>query len=459
MRTVGSLTGPIYYRWLHRRREPRRDRIRRSLMLSQFWPFEDLVGLQERKLKRLLELATRSSGWYRERLADLPAPDRFGLDDLRRLPILEKADLQAHLDEITGDGRLIPSAYEEFSGGSTGAPVRLFHTRDHFAYVNADLERDFTMCNGFTFGEAQAFVWGAPRHQRGVARWKDTVLNRLWLGGLAVEGADIEAYLERLRAFEPRLIVGYVSIMSDLARVLDRPMPGLRAVQASAETLTEEHRELISSAFGAPVYNRYGAREVGNLAHECDEHNGLHLLMENNIVEIVDADGQPLTEPGAEGDVVVTNLNNFATPLIRYRLGDIARVGGSRCPCGRGAPLLASILGRTSGMIVAPSGRRLHGEFFTHLFYGEPVRQFRVEQVTETDLAIEVVPDAGYDGRVRDRITRSIADEGDTRFVVDWHEVDELAPSSSGKFQFTTSRLHTAPPAAEPVGTHGRNRA
>jgi len=424
-------------------------------MRSQFWAHDELLGLQERKLRRLLEIATRSSGWYRARLADHPAPERFGLDDLRRLPILEKADLQSHLDEITGDGRLIPSAYEEFSGGSTGAPVRLFHTRDHFAYVNADIERDFTMCNGYTSGEALAFVWGAPRHQRGVARWKDLALNRLWLGGLAVDGADIEAYLERLRAFEPRLIVGYVSIMSDLARVLDRPMPGLRAVQASAETLTDEHRELISRALGAPVYNRYGAREVGNLAHECDEHSGLHLLMENNIVEIVDQQGQPLTEPGAEGEVVVTNLNNLATPLIRYRLGDVARVGELQCRCGRGAPTLASILGRTSGMIVAPSGRRLHGEFFTHLFYGEPVRQFRIEQVTQTDLSIEVVPDAGYDGSVKERITRSIRDEGDRRFVVNWREVDELAPGSSGKFQFTTSRLHKAPAAAEPTGTSG----
>ncbi len=446
--TVGRLTAPVYYRWFHHRREPRRDRIRRALLQSQFWGYDDLRGLQERKLRRLFAQASRTSSWYRERLGDLPAPDRVQLDDLARLPILEKADLQQHLDEITGDGRLIPGVFEEFSGGSTGAPVRLFHTSEHFAYANAEIERDFSMCNGYTIGEPRAFVWGAPRDERSLARWKDAVQNRLWLGGLAVEGADVHAYIARLRSFGPRLLVGYVSILLELAREMDRPLEGLRAVQSSAETLTDEYRKVIGEAFGAPVYNRYGAREVGNLAHECDEHSGLHLLMENNIVEIVDADGRPLTEPGDEGDVVVTNLNNFATPLIRYRLGDVARVGERECRCGRGSPLLASILGRTSGMIVTPSGRRLHGEFFTHLFYGLPVRQFRVEQVTETELAIDVVPDAGYGEDVRDRVTRSIYDEGDSRFVVDWREVDELTPSASGKFHFTTSRLSSAPDAA-----------
>src|SRR5690606_33754784 len=142
------------------------------------------------------------------------------------------------------------------------------------------------------------------------------------------------------------LLIGYVSMLREVARELDRPLTSLRAVQSSAETLTDEDRAIIEEGVGAPLYNRYGAREVGNIAHECDHHNGLHLEMEHSIVEIVDDAGRPLTEPGAEGDVVVTSLTNGATPLIRYRLGDIARVGQRSCPCGRGSALLDAVLGR-----------------------------------------------------------------------------------------------------------------
>ena len=438
--TLSRVLGPAYYRWVHQRREPRRDRARRLLASSQFWSAAELRGLQTQKLRLLLRRAAQSSAWYAERLAHSPPASRFQLADLRHVPILEKADLQTHLADITGDGRLLPGTHEEFSGGSTGAPVRLYHTAYHAAHVQADLERNFTMCNGYRVGEALAVVWGAPEERGRIAPLKDLVANRLRLGGLALDGPDIGEYIERLRAFRPRLLVGYVSILSELAHALAEPLPSLRAIQASAETLTDEHRTVIEEAFEASVYNRYGAREVGNLAHECDAHNGLHLLMENNIVEIVDEHGAPLEDPEAEGEVVVTNLNNFATPLIRYRLGDVARVGERTCRCGRGAPLLASILGRTSGVISTPNGRRLHGEFFTHLFYGQPVRRFRVEQVTDAHLVVHVVPDAGYGPHVQDLVTRMIKDTGDERFLVDWREVAELARAPSGKFQFTIGR-------------------
>ena len=111
--------------------------------------------------------------------------------------------------------------------------------------------------------------------------------------------------------------------------------------------------------------------------------------------------------------------------------------------------MLASVLGRTSGVIITPGGRHLHGEFFSHLFYGQPVRQFDVEQTTETDLVIRVVPDLGYDAQVRESVMRAIAQEGDVGLVVEWREVPELAPRASGKFLFTTSRLHAGAGSGE----------
>jgi phenylacetate-CoA ligase len=225
---------------------------------------------------------------------------------------------------------------------------------------------------------------------------------------------------------------------------LNAPLAGLRAVQTSAETLTAEHRGLIEEAFGAPAYNRYGCREVGNLAHECDAHAGLHLLIENNIVEVLKADGSA-ARPGEAGDVVVTNLWNTATPLIRYRLGDVARVGdAATCACGRSAPRLEAVLGRTSDIIATPSGKMLHGEFFTHLFYGAPVRRFQVEQTSLHDLHVRVVPDKGYRPEVGTAIAAQITRHADQALKVRWEEVEEIPASASGKYRFTISSLRRA---------------
>src|SRR5690606_24793151 len=266
--------------------------------------------------------------------------------------------------------------------------------------IAADLERDFTMCNGYHLYERRAYLWGSTQPESLPSFVRDALMGRMRLSGVAIAEAGADATLDQLRGFAPRLIVGYVSMIREVAREARTPIPSLRAVQTSAETLTPEDRLFIQARLGAPVFNRYGAREVGNLAHECDAHHGLHLLMENNIVEVVDDRGRPLTEPGDEGDIVVTSLTNLATPLIRYRLGDVARVGDSTCSCGRGSPKLDSILGRTSEVIRSPGNRRLMGRFFSRLFFGEPVRQFLVEQTTRADLRITVVPDEGYSDEV-----------------------------------------------------------
>lgn len=426
-----------YYRLGHPIRQPRRARIREELLRSQYLPVGALRNLQQRRLRRVLARAVATSTWYRERLRGLPPPGAFTLEDLPLVPILEKHELQAHLDEISGSPE--PSWVTEASSGSTGEPVRLHHDRSHIDAIAAELERDFAMCSGYRLDERRAYLWGTGQPEGGLSFARDILMSRMRLSGVATEGEGAAQVLEQLEGFAPRLLVGYVSMLRELARAAQRPLGSLRAVQASAETLTPEDRLLIQARLGAPVYNRYGAREVGNLAHECDAHDGLHLLMENNIVELVDDAGRPLTTPGDEGDVVVTSLTNFATPLIRYRLGDVARLGEVECPCGRGSPKLDAVLGRTSEVIVSPGGRRLMGRFFSRLFFGEPVHQFLVEQTTPRSLRITVVPDVGYSDEVRERILRVIHRDGDPAFEVEWRTATHLERTSAGKRLFIRS--------------------
>src|SRR5205823_12037496 len=163
------------------------------------------------------------------------------------------------------------------------------------------------------------------------------------------------------------------------------------AVKSTADILTARQREIIQTAFQAPIYNFYGSREVNNMAAECPEHSGLHVNSLCRYIEVVDDKGNPV-RAGFPGRIVVTDLTNFVMPFIRYETGDIGVWSDKPCSCGRAFSLLAEILGRKSDFIVAPSGKIIHGEFFTHLFYDIPeVANFQVSQASLSQLRVEIV--------------------------------------------------------------------
>lgn len=414
-------------------------------MESQRWDSGRVRALQERLLRRLLTHAAQTSPWYRARLGNRANLEAFALDDLWQLPILEKADLQAHLDEISGPGRLARGVSRASSSGSTGTPVSVYQSAEHRDWYAAGRERSYLMCAPFRLGARRVFFWGTDLEStvhRGVAGTvRDTLVNMLWFDAFSLRRDGLPAAIRRVREFRPALVVGYVSTMTEVAAALERPVDGLEAVETAAETLTAPQRTLIEKAFGAPVFDRYTTREVGTIAHECEVHDGLHLLMENSIVELVGPDGRPVSQPGDEGEVVVTSLRNLATPMIRYRLGDIARLGRDGCACGRSSVRLESVIGRTGDLIVSPRGVLLHGLFFMRLFDASPVKRFRVDQETRSRLRIRVVPGDRYTDAVRETIVERIHRLADPGFEVEWETVPEIPYTASGKFRFTVSHI------------------
>jgi phenylacetate-CoA ligase len=418
----------------------------RSLSRSQWLSADELRLFQDERLRVIFEVARRTQ-WY-SRL--LPAPEvcaRHPRQVLADLPPLTHSDLQFNLDAISVPEGLRSDAHEYHTGGSTGTPIKLYESPLHWARVRAEHYRDFEMCNGFRMGERRLFFWGSDADSRDHAglraNVRDTLANERWVNAFGSADLAPERASVIIRRMKPRLVVGYVSTLLGIARGLTDPPSSIRAVEAGAEVLTPDNREIIERGFGARVFDRYGCREVGNIAHECDDHSGLHLLMENNLTEIVDESGSEVTA-GSEGSVTVTSLWNTATPLLRYQLGDIARLadpGNMKCRCGRGAPKLAIVMGKSADVIWTPGGRGLHGEFFTHLFYNQPVRNFRVEQTEIDRLEVMVVPDAGYGDHVKRQVCETISRHGDPAFVVHWQEVEEIPTTPSGKHRFTVSRL------------------
>jgi phenylacetate-CoA ligase len=403
---------------------------------------------QAEKLASLLNYAVEHSPYY---AAAWGSGRRFDKDSvfeqLRGLPMISKSDLQNSQDAMLARP-LLRRVSRKVTGGSTGEAVGVVKDREAIAAERAASWLAYGWF-GLRMGDRGVRFWGEPttldRRFRFAA--SDFAMHRLRFSAFAFDDADLERYWARCGAFRPDYFYGYVSMLEALAhfvvrRGLTREWPGLKVVITTSEVLTMPQRELMKRAFGAPVQNEYGCGEVGPIAYDCPD-GSLHLMTENQVVEVLRSDGTP-AGPGESGDIVLTDLSNHAMPLIRYRVGDLAAVGDS-CGCGRGFPVLQKVWGREYDIVTAPDGRRYHGEFFMYLFedlrsQGAGVEKFQVIQHDADSLEVKlVIKDPGtadaLEARVHEEFKRRLPSMETTM-----SRVSAIPPKPSGKSTVVENR-------------------
>jgi phenylacetate-CoA ligase len=220
-----------------------------------------------------------------------------------------------------------------------------------------------------------------------------------------------------------------------------------RAVITSAETLLDYMRKTIEEAFGCPVFDFYGSREIGSLAGECEEHSGYHISAENVVMEFV-REGEPVAT-GEEGVILVTNLRNFGMPFIRYNMGDVGRASDEVCGCGRGLPLMSSIEGRVSQFMavydkrlrrVIPVSTAGPGVFSMALMH-VPLERYRIIQESLDRLVIKAVKGEGYSQRHTDFLVEHILKYLGDNITIEVEFVDSLPPLPSGKRSVFISKI------------------
>ena len=428
LRARASLEGEEYFR------------IWGQLQKEQWLTPEKIESLQIERLKKMVEHATNNSKYYRQAFsaAGVSIDDIRSPADLQKLPLLTRKDLQSNYREMLCT-RDLNGVYADSSGGSTGNPVNFYHGRRYKDYAGA-MELLFLSWHGLSHGVRTAAFWGADRDIKDWSfkeRWRLRLQRMKILNSFDVDEQKLDTFLSEITKFRPEYIIGYASSLDLAAKYINctgrfkiRP----KAIRSSAETLYSSQRSEIEKAFEAPVYNFYGSREVNNLAAQCPKKGGMHIFASGRIIEIVDENGRQLP-PGENGHIAVTDLTDLDFPFIRYLNGDmgIRRVG--RCPCHRGYPLLENITGRSSD-IICFGGRYIHGEYFTHLFYGRPdVRQFQVVQESANSLVVKIVTDnKDIDTvRIKEKIKERVGDEVGVDIIL----VDNIPLLKSGKYRFT----------------------
>jgi len=351
-----------------------------------------LAVLQLQRLDSLTAHFEMHSAHFRTRLreAGLRRADLLAPHGLQRLPVLSRRILQNAKDlfcETVPPGHR--PVYDTQTSGSTGEHVvvrrtavngmdwmavtireHLWHRRDFlqpFCSIRTSFT-ELTLCKD----------WGQP-------------VNWLFKTGplLAVPArTDIDRQLELIREFQPRILLTYPS---SLAVFMNRgiDLPSVREILTMGETLSPQTRDDAVRMFGA-ITDNYSSQELGTIAIQCPDAPLYHVMAENLMVEVLNGDGTACRE-GETGRVVATDLRNFATPLIRYDIGDVAEVGPP-CRCGRGLPTLSRIFGRERNLVLLPDGTR-RWPFLGAVKFADaaPVLQYQFIQESRDTIELRLV--------------------------------------------------------------------
>ena len=375
--------------------------LQRQLDATQWWTPEKLRHHQFKQLRLLLTYAARQVPFYVQRMRDAGIdPDKeITAEPWSRLPVLTRKELQALGDKL--NPRSVPQAHGSIStatsGGSSGVPVRvrktalsqlirsaiqireeIWHreeTNVRIARIRRVRDVDFTPAQNAQMLTPRGTVlpnWGPP-------------MSLLWdTGEVALMDdrmpiPDQIAFMQRLPPVYLYCFPANLRLLLAHCRETGVLFPTLRSVWTLSEVVDDSLRALCREIFGCRIVHNYTSAEAGYMALQCPEHDHFHVQAEATLLEVLHPDGSACQQ-GEIGKVVITPLHNFATPLLRYEIGDEAEVGAP-CPCGRGLPVLRRIVGREFDYLTFPDGTRRRADTGYYRISAIPaVREFQIAQ-------------------------------------------------------------------------------
>lgn len=410
-------------------------------------PAEDLRQLQEREFSDLVLFCLKHVPFYRRLAEQDPTllSDPPTLATINRLPIVEKEMLRKSPEMYRAEAGSYPgSTFFLGTSGTSGTPLELAcdtHARQkHYAFWTR-----LRKANGIPPFAPRATFFGriimSPNDSSPPFWRMDRAQNNLLFSSYHLADRNLPSYYQALCKFAPTEIVGYPSSLVQIARYIVReglPFPSPKAVFTTAETLLAPQRQMLETAFGAPIVDQYGCTEMVIFVAQCAQ-GGYHIHPEHGFLEILDNEDQPVS-PGEAGSAVCTGFLNRAMPLIRYRIGDRLVACAGSCPCHSSFPLLASIEGRMDDILRAVDGRpltRLDPVFKTL----GGIAETQIIQTEEDLLVIKLVADSRFDETSENALVRELRKRTGADMRIRILRVPEIPKNKNGKFRAVISEI------------------
>jgi len=424
-----------------------RLRTLRLLRQTQWQTPDQIVAATNAKLTAMICHADATSLFYRERFAaaGINPTKVTSIEDVINLPLLTKDDIRAHTDKILSSKFQFYELAQAKTGGSTGVALQVFCDRKGVEKRAAAALRSDEW-SGWEIGQPLAAIWGNPPTPKSLKNklrrfLKDRVI---YLDTMKIDDQAIDRFLAEWKSMKPGLLYGHAHSIFILCENLHKRGLTLspKGIVATSMMLIEPERRLIEEVCGIPVTNRYGCEEVSLIACECEEHKGMHLNSDHNIVEFLRDDGTPC-DTGEDGRIVVTELINFGMPMIRYEVGDRGVPTDRLCPCGRGLPLMESITGRTADFLKAQDGSQVAGiSIIENTLTKLPgIKQLQIVQAEALELTVNLVPGIDYGDETAKELIETLRNIMGRDFKVDINQMAAIPQESSGKYRFTICRI------------------
>lgn len=361
--------------------------------------------------------------------------------DIKQFPVIYKNIIKENISDMyLGDkSRMII----EKSSGSSGIQGEVYMTLDENIGYMA-IQTYLWEWGGYKLGKP-LLQTGITPNRTGIKKMKDLALRTMYVPAFNLSHDVTKANLLEAKRKGCTYFAGYASSLNVYAQVameegIDIKFDG---VISWGDKLFDSYKNNIRKAFGNPTFAEvYGTTEGFMIAGLCSEGNH-HILTPHIYLELLDKNGNEV-KPGELGYVVVTRLDAYSFPLIRYYLGDMAikQDETATCKCGRHFPLLQKIVGRDTDIVHTPKGKALIVHFFTYVFEHEPaIQQFRVIQKQADHLEIEYIPGKGFTPEVLNKISATICEKAEEVFPIKFVEVKVIPATASGKPQLVRNTL------------------
>jgi phenylacetate-CoA ligase len=410
--------------------------------------------LERRSLARLAGLVAR---FRRQGLCAGPAFGEIAtftsLADLDVLPVLTRTgviELYQRLKPLYAKRHDVSM---RGTGGWTGEPVHYFSSRGVDA-ASYGMRLEMQALMGWRPGMACYSLWANPQelglNQRRQGRLAQAMRMVRKFGRYSPTEEDLLSFLEAIRQDPGCALYGSPGLLVECAHFMrDRGIKfasgHVAAAWSTAETMDPRLPELFPSHFGVPLRDFYGSRETSNISAEC-AHGSRH-INSRYIIETCDERSDRLLPTGVVGSILITDLFNDVTPLIRYQLGDLGAVEWRECECGRNSFVFTQLIGRPPQIIELASGHRLTPYCFLSLAQSFP-RLHRVQLVrrglAEFEFRYAGEPLSPDEQHQLMSLASALAEGAEIRLV----QVPDVSKSPSGKPRYYIDAREPAPAIA-----------
>ena len=420
-----------------------------ELLRSQWYSADQLQALQRQRFATLVNLLYERVPHYRRQMIDSGAqpgdvtPENFSAI----FTPVTKADINRDPGQFLAAGLSQRGLVKINTSGTSGSPLT-FYTTPNAVQENYAFFARFLRWAGVRERARSATFAGRifiPPDQQSPPFWrKNLVMRNQLFSSYHLSPRFLPDYVRELNRLAPEYIDSYPSavyavagFMLEKGLKLHRPP---RAIVTSSETLLDHQRSTIEAAFGCRVFDQYGSAEAVAFIGQC-EHGSYHINPEYGLVEVVDEAGKAVPQ-GETGQLVCTGFLSSAMPLVRYRIGDTARLSAGSCACGRHFPMIAQLEGRVDDMIITPEGNRVGR--LDPIFKGlSAIHETQIEQESIELLRVRIVPGAGFEKSMADQLVAELRKRVGERIGIEVEIVTAIPRTKAGKFRAVVSRVRT----------------